>query len=84
MLREALSNLLRQGDDNGHLIVDVLIEGRKSATVAAERSVSEAMLVEMLREAVDALAVEYEDAAYASLGESEQERVRSALAGKRR
>jgi hypothetical protein len=35
------------------------------------------VLVEMLRDAVDELAIVYEDVAYASVGESKQEQVRA-------
>jgi hypothetical protein len=41
------------------------------------------MLVEQLRDAVDELAVAYEDVAYASLGESDEQQVRVALTRKR-
>ena len=53
--------------------------------VAAARRVSEAVLVEQLRDAIDQLelAMEVENVAYASVGESEQERVRTVLARKR-
>jgi hypothetical protein len=42
------------------------------------------VLVEQLRVAVDLLAAQYQDTANESLGQSDQERVRSALARKRR
>jgi hypothetical protein len=67
VLREALSNLLRQGEEDGYLIVDVLIEAMEPATAAAERGVSEALLVDMLRDAVEVLATAYEDVANAFL-----------------
>ena len=41
------------------------------------------MRTEQFRDAIDQLAMEYEDVAYASVGESKQERVRTALARKR-
>src|SRR2546423_6295985 len=72
-LREALSRLLSQDDDDGYLIVRLVVEGAEPAQVAAERGVSRAVLVERLRDAVDDLAIEYEDVAYASVGESKQE-----------
>jgi hypothetical protein len=52
--------------------------------VAAERGVSTEGLVELLREAVDALAVEYEDTANASLGQLplRQEDLRAARRGR--
>lgn len=83
-LREALSSLLREGDEDGCLIFELVIEGAEPAAVAAERGVSTAELVDMLRDAVDALAVAYEDAAFAALGESEQERVPLAPGRKKR
>jgi hypothetical protein len=51
--------------------------------VAAERGVSRLMLTEQLRDAIDQLALEYEDVAYAFVRRSKQERVRMALARKR-
>jgi hypothetical protein len=56
------------------------IEGADPASVAADQGVSTATRVAMLRDAMEALAAEYEDVAYASLGESHQERVRAARA----
>jgi hypothetical protein len=67
----------------GYLIYQLVVEGVEPALVAAERGVSRLMLTELLRNAVDALAVEYEDTAYASVGESKQEQVRTSLARKR-
>jgi hypothetical protein len=40
--------------------------------------------VERLRDAVEALAVEYEGIAYAGIAAEEQQRMRAALAGRRR
>ena len=51
--------------------------------MAAERGVSQLMLTEQLRDAIDQLAMQYGDVAYASVGKSKQERVRTALARKR-
>ncbi|HKC72938.1 MAG TPA: hypothetical protein VKF37_01895 [Chloroflexota bacterium] len=69
-LREALSRLLSQNDDDGYLIFRLVLEGAEPALVAAERGVSRPVLVEQLRDAVDELAVAYEDVANESLGES--------------
>ena len=52
-------------------------------TCAAERSVSRPVLVEQLRDAVDELAMEYENVACAGVVETEQDRVLASLAGKR-
>ena len=81
---DALSTLLRQDRWDGHLGYQLAVEGTELAHLTAERGVSQTALVEHLRDAVDALAVEYEDMANASLGASDQERVRSALTRKRR
>ena len=79
VLREALSDLLRQEWEAGYLVYQVVFEGAQPSTVAAERGVSCAVLVELLRDAVDELAVAYEYVANASVGESVAERVRAAL-----
>jgi hypothetical protein len=61
VLREALSRLLSQDDDDGgYLIYQLVVEGADPATVAAERGVSRLALVEELRRAVRALAACYE------------------------
>jgi len=60
-----------------------VVEGMEPAQVARERDVSQAVLLEQLRDAIDQLAMEYEDVAYASVGESKQERVRAVLTRKR-
>jgi hypothetical protein len=60
LLREALSGLLSDQWEAGSLIVQLLAESQEPATVAAERGVSRAALVEQLREAVGALASGYE------------------------
>ena len=65
MLRAVLSRLLSQ-DGDGYLIYQ-LVEGAEPAQIAAERGVSRLMLTEMLRDAIDQLAVEHEDVAYASV-----------------
>src|SRR5437763_4989950 len=72
-LREALSRMLCHEGEDGYLIGRLVVEGAEPAQVAAERGVSRAVLVERLRDAVDDLAIEYEDVAYASVGESKQE-----------
>jgi hypothetical protein len=59
------------------------VEGADRALAAAERGVNRLMLVEQLRDAVDQLAVAYEDVAYAGVVETEQDRVLASLAGKR-
>jgi hypothetical protein len=77
VLREALSRLLSQDDDDGYLISQLVVEGMEPALVAAERGVSLAMLVELLRDAVDELAMEYEDSANLHLDERPAGRVRA-------
>jgi hypothetical protein len=82
VLREALSSLLREEWEEGYLIFQLVVEGVDPAHAATERGVSRPALIEMLRDAVDELAMEYEDVAYASVGESNQDRVRAELARK--
>jgi hypothetical protein len=53
------------------------------AHVAAERRVSRPALTELLRDAVDRLALEYEHVAYSSMGERKQEQARGVLARRR-
>ena len=60
LLLETLSRLLRDQWEAGSLIVQLLAESQEPATVAAERGVSRAALVEQLREAVGMLAAGYE------------------------
>jgi hypothetical protein len=61
VLREALSRLLSQDDDDGgYLIYQLVVEGADPVAVAAERGVSRLALVEELRQAVRALAICYE------------------------
>jgi hypothetical protein len=59
------------------------VEGTDPAEVARERGVSRPALVELLTDAVDQLAMAYEDTAYASVGQTKKEQVRARLAGKR-
>jgi hypothetical protein len=82
-LRAALSRMLSQNDDDGYLIYQLVVEGAEPAQVAAEWGVSCAALVELLRDTVEELAITYEDVAYASLGESAEERARATLADRR-
>jgi hypothetical protein len=51
--------------------------------VVAERGVSRPALVQQLRNAVEELAIDYEDIAYAGVVQTPEERVRTALARKR-
>jgi hypothetical protein len=67
VLREALSRLLREEWEDASLIVQLVVEGIEPAVVVAERGVRRAVLVEQLRNAVDDLAMEYEDTANAHL-----------------
>jgi hypothetical protein len=83
VLREAVSGLLRDEWEHGYLIVQLVVEGLDPAEVARERGVSRPALVELLREAVDELAIQYEDVAFASVGQTKQEQVQARLAGKR-
>jgi hypothetical protein len=49
------------------IIYQLVVEGTEPALVAAERGMSRPLLVEQLRDAVDALAVAYEDTVNACL-----------------
>jgi hypothetical protein len=60
LLREALSRLLRTEWESASLIVELIVNGKDLAQVAAERGVSRPALVEQLRDAVGALAVRYQ------------------------
>jgi hypothetical protein len=82
VLRAALSRLLSL-DGGGYLIYHLVVEGADPGLVAAERGVSRAVLVEQLRDAVDELAMEYEDTANAHLDGSPAEQVWATLARKR-
>jgi hypothetical protein len=70
-LRTALNRMLNQhdGEQEGLLVYQLVVDGADPAHVAAERGVSRPALVELLRDAVDALAVEYEEVANATLGQ---------------
>src|ERR671936_2047690 len=83
LLREALSGLLSDQWEAGSLIVQLLGESQEPATVAAERGVSRAALVEQLRDAVGALACQYEHLANGRLNEWPAVTLRAALGGKR-
>jgi hypothetical protein len=81
--RTALSRLLSPDDDDGYLIVQLVVEGIDPALVARERGTSRPALVEQLRAAVEVLACEYEDVANAHLHENPAVSLRAALGGKR-
>jgi hypothetical protein len=81
VLRAALCSLLRRKWDQGHLIVQLVVQGLEPAQVATERGIGRPALVEMLREAIGALATEYEEEAYATVGQSPQEQMQARLAG---
>jgi hypothetical protein len=83
LLRVALSGLLRDEWEDGFLIYQLVVEGIDPSLMAAQRGVSRLMLTEQLRDAIDQLAMEYEDVAYASVIETQVERMRAALARKR-
>jgi hypothetical protein len=70
-LRTALGRLLSQydGDQEGLLIHQLVVDGADPAQVAVERGVSRPALVEQLRDAIDDLAVMYEEIANAALGQ---------------
>jgi hypothetical protein len=70
VLREALSRMLHQEWAGASLIVQLVVVGAEPALVAAERGVNRAVLVEQLRDAVDELAMEYENVAYAGVVET--------------
>jgi hypothetical protein len=67
VLCQALGRLLRHQWEDGYLIYQLVVENMDPAAVAAECGTSPLMLTELLRDAVDALAVEYEDVATMSL-----------------
>jgi hypothetical protein len=83
VLRTALSQMLTQQWDDGYVVFQLVVEGQDPAAVAAERGVSRPTLVELLRDAVDELALEYEEVAFASLGQTPREQVQARLAGGR-
>ena len=64
LLREALSRLLRTEWESASLIVELIVNGKDLAQVAAERGVSRPALVEQLRDAVGTLAVRYQRLAH--------------------
>jgi hypothetical protein len=70
LLRLALSRLLSSQWDDGYLVFQLVVEGQDPAVVAAERAVSRPALVELLRDAIGELALEYEEAAFAALGQA--------------
>jgi hypothetical protein len=84
VLCEALGRLLRHEWEDGYLIYQLVVENMDPAAVAAERGTSPRMLTELLRDAVGALAVEYEDVAHMSLDPRRTPGVRPAPARKRR
>jgi transcriptional regulator with XRE-family HTH domain len=83
VLREALTQMLSQDDDDGYLVYQLVVEGREPALVAAEWGVSRAVLVEQLRDAVESLACRYENVANARLTVSPAKRARATLVRKR-
>ena len=83
-LREALSRMLSHEWEDRYLIYQLVVEGMEPTQVAAERGVSRATLVEQLRDAVDELALEYEDTANAHLTDIPTLCVSAAPARKRR
>jgi hypothetical protein len=83
VLRTALSGLLRDEWDDGYLIYQLVVEGAEPALVARERGVSRPALVELLRDAVDALAIQYEDVANGCLDDTPALRLTTTLARKR-
>jgi hypothetical protein len=83
LLREALSRLLRDQWEAGSLIVQLLAESQEPATVAAERGVSRATLVEQLREAVGRLASGYERLAGGDLNRWPPPNLQTVLGAKR-
>jgi hypothetical protein len=83
LLREGLAHLLRRKRDAASLIIELVVEGADPAHMAAERGVSRPVLVQQLRNAVEELAIDYEDIAYAGVVQTLEQRVRTALARKR-
>jgi hypothetical protein len=80
VLRETMCQLLREGDESAYLAYQALVEGMDADWLAAERGVSRPALVDLLRDATRDLAVAYEDTAYASVGQTPQERMWTAPA----
>ena len=64
VLRAALCRRLSEQWEGGSLIYQLVVEGAEPAAVAVERGVSRPALVELLRDAVDELALEYEETAW--------------------
>jgi hypothetical protein len=83
VLHKALSRMLCYEWEDGYLIYQLAVEGAEPGQVAAERGVSRAVLVEQLRDAVDELAMEYEDTANAHLNDIPALRVSAVPARKR-
>jgi hypothetical protein len=81
-LREALSRMLRHEWEDGYLIYQLVVEGAEPAQVARERGVSRPVLVEQLRNAVGALAGQYEHLANGHLNEWPALSLQAALGGK--
>jgi hypothetical protein len=65
VLRATMCRLLRASDDGAYLVYQLLIEAMDAARVAADRGVSQAVLTEQLRHAVQWIASVYEARAYA-------------------
>jgi hypothetical protein len=82
-LHEALTRLLRHDAHQGHLIVQLVVEGLEPATVAAARGVSRAALVERLRDAIASLAGRYEHRASGELNDLPLASLQAALGSKR-
>ena len=74
-LRAALLRMLSLDDDAGYLIYQLVVEAAEPALVARERDVTQAVLLEQLREAVEVLALEYEDVANAHPNAGPRERI---------
>lgn len=53
VLRAALSTLLRDDDDDGYVVYQLVVADADPAQVARERDVSQGELLDLLREAVD-------------------------------
>jgi hypothetical protein len=83
VVRGALGGLLRAQWEQGHLIMQLVVEGRAPAHVAAERCVSRPALVEQLHTAVGLLACRYEHLANDHLNERPAVSLPAALGGKR-
>jgi hypothetical protein len=78
-LRAGEARAREEEDDDGHLVYQLVVEGADPALVAREHGVSQAELVDLLRDAVEGLAVAHEDTANGYLAEGPEAGLAAAL-----